>query len=64
MLLLRPAGGEDEPARRIRLGDNGELEVVEVSATQHAADVRALIPDGEPAPGRPRRRLARRGSGT
>jgi len=43
VLLLR-AGGEDEPARRLRLGDSGELEVVEVSPTQHGADVRALMP--------------------
>ena len=43
VLLLR-AGGEDEPARRLRLGDSGELEVVEVSPAQHGADVRALMP--------------------
>jgi diguanylate cyclase (GGDEF)-like protein len=48
VLLLRPAGGGGtDAARRIRLGDNG-VERVEVSGAQHAADVRALIPQAEP----------------
>jgi diguanylate cyclase (GGDEF)-like protein len=48
VLLLRPtAGGGAEAARRVRLGDGG-IERVEVSAAQHGADVRSLIPQGEP----------------
>ncbi len=46
VLLLRSTG-EDEPARRLRLGDIGP-ELTEVSSAQHAMDVRALIPRAEP----------------
>jgi len=46
VLLLRPAG-DDEPARRLRLGAEGP-ETTEVSAAQHAVDVRALMPRGAP----------------
>jgi diguanylate cyclase (GGDEF)-like protein len=42
VLLLRSTG-DDEPARRLRLGAAGP-EVIEVSAAQHSADVRALMP--------------------
>jgi diguanylate cyclase (GGDEF)-like protein len=43
VLLLRSAG-DDEPARRLRLGDGPEPELTEVSPAQHAADLRALMP--------------------
>jgi diguanylate cyclase (GGDEF)-like protein len=46
VLLLRPVG-EDEPARRISLGQSGPQET-DVPVTDHIADVRALMPDGVP----------------
>jgi diguanylate cyclase (GGDEF)-like protein len=46
VLLLRTTGGS-EPARRLRLGADG-LESTEVTAAQHGADVRALLPMNEP----------------
>ena len=46
VLLLRSSGG-DEPARRLRLGQDG-LDVIEVAPAQHGADVRALLPRAVP----------------
>jgi diguanylate cyclase (GGDEF)-like protein len=46
VLLLRSAG-DDEPARRLRLGDVG-LERLDVSPAQHTADMRALLPRAAP----------------
>jgi diguanylate cyclase (GGDEF)-like protein len=46
VLLLRPTG-ENEPARRLRLGDPG-LDLTEVTSAQHGADVRALMPRAAP----------------
>jgi len=45
VLLLRSTG-EGEPALRVRLGDAGS-ELVEVAPSQHAAEVRALMPRAE-----------------
>src|SRR5690606_7497655 len=46
VLLLRSTG-DDEPAQRVRLGDNGP-ELTKVSPAQHATDVRALLPRAAP----------------
>ena len=46
VLLLRSTG-DGEPARRVRLGDEGH-EVVEVSQANHVADMRALMPRATP----------------
>jgi diguanylate cyclase (GGDEF)-like protein len=47
ILLLRSTSGGSEPARRLHLGADG-LEGSEVTVAQHGADVRALLPLGEP----------------
>jgi diguanylate cyclase (GGDEF)-like protein len=47
VLLLRSAA-EDQPARRIRLDASGQETTTEVPSADHAADVRALMPDGTP----------------
>ncbi|HET6949600.1 MAG TPA: diguanylate cyclase, partial [Acidimicrobiales bacterium] len=47
VLLLGPVG-EDEPARRYRLGASGTTESVEVPTADHTADVLSLMPAGEP----------------
>ncbi|MBN2623605.1 MAG: EAL domain-containing protein, partial [Acidimicrobiales bacterium] len=47
VLLLRSTS-EDEPARRLRLGDDGVLQATEVSSAQHVADMRALMPRAVP----------------
>ncbi|MDD9369985.1 MAG: diguanylate cyclase, partial [Acidimicrobiales bacterium] len=46
VLLLRSTG-DGEPARRVRLGDDGH-DLLEVSQAKHVADMRALMPRATP----------------